>query len=144
MQEVKIGLRIKTRRNDLGLTQEELAQRMGYKSKSTINKIEKCLNDVSQSNVVKFANVLQTTEAYLMGWTDDPNRNLHEVISISKETMDNLLKTIPTSKHDYLYDHADDEAEIEEALKLYKQYKNAIPQIQSAVDSLLKSDESQP
>lgn len=34
--------------------------------------------------------------------------------------------------------------EIEEALKLYKQYKNAIPQIQSAVDSLLKSDESQP
>ena len=44
MQKIKIGLRIQQRRKALGLTQEELAFKMGYKSKSTINKIEKGFN----------------------------------------------------------------------------------------------------
>lgn len=63
-----IGQRIKQKREELGWTQEELATRMGYKSKSTINKIEMCINDVSQSKVVKFAEVLDTSVAHLMGW----------------------------------------------------------------------------
>ena len=63
-----IGIRIKNRREELGLTQQELANRMGYKSKSTINKIEMGKNDVSQSGVKKFANVLDTSVAYLMNW----------------------------------------------------------------------------
>ena len=63
-----IGKRIKKRRETLGLTQQELANRMGYKSKSTINKIEMGKNDVSQSGVTKFAKALNTSVAYLMGW----------------------------------------------------------------------------
>ena len=50
-----IGKRICARRKELGMTQEELAKRMGYKSKSTINKIENGTNDIPQSKVVKFA-----------------------------------------------------------------------------------------
>jgi len=50
------------------MTQEELAKRLGYKSKSTINKIENGTNDIPQSKVVKFAEALGTTPAYLMGW----------------------------------------------------------------------------
>lgn len=65
-----IGKRIKSRREALGLTQQELANLMGYKSKSTINKIEMGKNDVSQSGVTKFANVLNTSVAYLMGWAN--------------------------------------------------------------------------
>lgn len=65
-----IGKRIKSRREALGLTQQELAYLMGYKSKSTINKIEMGKNDVSQSGVTKFANVLNTSVAYLMGWAN--------------------------------------------------------------------------
>ena len=34
--------------------------------------------------------------------------------------------------------------DLEKALRLYKKYKNAIPPIQSAVESLLKSDQSEP
>ena len=67
----KIGTRIMERRQQLGLTQEELAFRMGYKTKSAINKIELGINDVSQSKVVKFAEALHTSVAYLMGWDEE-------------------------------------------------------------------------
>lgn len=65
---LEIGKNIMARRKELGMTQEELAKKMGYKSKSTINKIENGTNDIPQSKIVKFAEALQTTPAYLMGW----------------------------------------------------------------------------
>lgn len=52
------------------MTQEELASKLGYKSKSTINKIELGINDIPQSKVVKFAEALDTTPAVLMGWEE--------------------------------------------------------------------------
>lgn len=67
----EVGKNIVKRRKELGMTQEELATRMGYKSKSTINKIELGINDIVQSKVVKFAEVLKTTPAYLMGWEEE-------------------------------------------------------------------------
>lgn len=63
-----IGTRIKNRRIELGMSQDELAEKMGYKSRSTIAKIEKGVNDVVQANIVKFSEVLNTSVAYLMGW----------------------------------------------------------------------------
>ena len=65
----EIGKRIRSRREQLGMTQEELASRLGYKSKTTIAKIENGTNDIVQSKVTEFAKVLDTTPAYLMGWT---------------------------------------------------------------------------
>ncbi len=62
-----IYTRIRNRREELGLSQEELAARMGYKSKSSINKIEMGINDIPQSKVLAFAKALNTTTAYLMG-----------------------------------------------------------------------------
>lgn len=53
-----IGKRIRARRIELNMTQEELAKKLGYKSRSTINKIESDINDVSQSKLVKIAEVL--------------------------------------------------------------------------------------
>lgn len=64
-----IGKRIKIKREELGFTQEELAKKLGYKNKSTIAKIESGINDIVQSKVVAFSKALNTTEAYLMGWT---------------------------------------------------------------------------
>ena len=63
--------RIKHKRIELNMTQEELAYKLGYKSRSAINKIEKGLRDINQSQVMAFANALQCTPAYLMGWGDD-------------------------------------------------------------------------
>ena len=70
-----IGEKILKRRNELGLTQEELAERMGYKSKSSINKIELGLNDIPQSKVVKFSEVLNCSIAYLMDWEQVQKNN---------------------------------------------------------------------
>lgn len=36
-----------------GLSQEEFAKKLGYTSKSTINKIEKGINDISYEKLVK-------------------------------------------------------------------------------------------
>jgi len=82
-----IGIQIKQRREELGMTQEELAKKLGYKSKSTINKIEAGINDIVQSKVIAFAEALDTTPAYLMGWSSK-----EEIMSIP-----NIIP-LPTTK----------------------------------------------
>lgn len=69
--EFTIGDRIRERREELGMTQSELAEYMGYKSRSSINKIENGTNDIPQSKVVRFAEALNTTVSHLMGWDED-------------------------------------------------------------------------
>lgn len=66
-----IGDRIKSRRIALGYSQEYLAKLMGYKSRSTINKIELGVNDITQSKVSAFAQALNTSVSYLMGWDEE-------------------------------------------------------------------------
>ena len=45
MSDIDLSGRIRQRREQLGLSQEELAARMGYRSKSSITKLEKGIND---------------------------------------------------------------------------------------------------
>ena len=68
---MSIGERIRNKRIEKGMTQEELAVSVGYTSKSTINKIELGINDIPLSKVCEFARALSTTESYLMGWEED-------------------------------------------------------------------------
>lgn len=63
---------IKARREDLGLTQAQLAELTGYADKTMISKIEKGTVDLSQSKIEIFAKALKTTPAKLMGWTQIP------------------------------------------------------------------------
>ena len=65
-----VGERIKKKRLELGMTQDELAKKAGYKSRSSINKIE-CSRDLPIKKVKKVAAVLECTPSYLMGWEDD-------------------------------------------------------------------------
>lgn len=67
---MEIGSRIKHLRELLGISQEELAKRVGYKSRSSINKIEIDGRGLPQSKIVDFAKALGTTPAYLMGWDE--------------------------------------------------------------------------
>lgn len=62
-----IGERIKQRREELGLTQQELATRMGLTSKSTITKVEKGANNVAESKIAAYAEALHTTKNWLKG-----------------------------------------------------------------------------
>ena len=58
---------IRARRMALHMTQQELAARLGYKSTSTIAKIEAGINDIPQAKIVAFANALATTPGALLG-----------------------------------------------------------------------------
>ena len=111
-----IGNRIKARREELGLTQQQLADRLGYKSKATINKIEMGINGISQKRIVDFANALQTSIEYLMemdkakdensqqaGWYTDPETakaaqeifddpDLHALFDAARDSKPDALK----------------------------------------------------
>ena len=63
----ELSRRIRHRREELGLSQEELADRMGYRSKSSITKLEKGVNDLPQSKLEELAIALHTTSAWLLG-----------------------------------------------------------------------------
>ena len=67
--------RIRQRREELDMSQDELAKKLGYKSRSSINKIEKGENDIPQSKIVAFAEALNTSPEYLMGWDSDDKNN---------------------------------------------------------------------
>ncbi|MBP3892239.1 MAG: XRE family transcriptional regulator [Solobacterium sp.] len=58
---MSIGENIKRRRQELGLTQQDLADALGYKTRSTITKIESGENDVTQKKLMKIAEVLNTS-----------------------------------------------------------------------------------
>lgn len=101
---LEIYKRIRARREELGISQEELAKRMGYKSRSSINKIEKGENDIPQSKIVAFAQALRTTPEALMGWktTDTPSQSTpapdpasillddEEIRSLARNGLENL------------------------------------------------------
>lgn len=63
-----VGERIKKRREELGLSQEELAVKMGLKDKSSVSRFES--GDPSLATVERAANALHCSLAYLMGWED--------------------------------------------------------------------------
>ena len=67
---MSVGSNIKRRRYELKMSQQELADAMGYKTRSTIAKIESGENDVSQKKLIKLANILDTTpEALVSGFS---------------------------------------------------------------------------
>ena len=71
-----IGSRIKKTRLERGLTQAELAKRLGYKSQTTINKIEKGLVNLSVDKLIEFAKALNVSYSYLSGESEDKKRTL--------------------------------------------------------------------
>ena len=65
------------------MSQEELAKKVGYKSRSSINKIE-LARSLPLSKVEIMATALDCTPSYLMGWTDEEN----EAISTIRNKLD--------------------------------------------------------
>lgn len=93
-----IGERIKYLREQKGLTQNELAEILGYKSKSSVAHIENG-RDIPRSMVIALAHALGTTPAYLMGWEEEQKENapindrsaiIERINSLSDEQFDKL------------------------------------------------------
>ncbi|MBR1566748.1 MAG: helix-turn-helix transcriptional regulator [Oscillospiraceae bacterium] len=87
------GSRVRARREELGMSQQELATRLGYKSRSSINKIELGKNDVAQSTIKHLADALNTSPAYLMGWDYDEKTTSQDLLDVMEEiSRDNFAK----------------------------------------------------
>ena len=65
------GIRIKNRRLELNMSQQELADILGYTDRSTIAKIETGKNDITLNKFKEIAIALQISPAKLLGWEDD-------------------------------------------------------------------------
>lgn len=68
-----IGDKIFDRRTALNMSQDELAQKVGYKDRSSIAKIESGERDIRQKKLIEFAKALNTTPQWLMGYEEKTN-----------------------------------------------------------------------
>ena len=73
-----IADRIRIRRNELNLSQSEVAQRAGYTDKTSISKFENAGNNITMKQVKRLAKALDTTSAYLMGWNTTEQKSEQE------------------------------------------------------------------
>ncbi len=74
---LKVGNRIKQLRIQRELSQEELAKRCGYTSRSTINKIELGINDIPQSKIKVIAQALDVPISQIL-CLDEINQNVDD------------------------------------------------------------------
>ena len=73
-----IGEKIKARRIQLGWSQRELAEKMGYKNHSIIARTEAGNVNLPQSRVDQFAKVLGVSHAYLLGLVSEEESNKND------------------------------------------------------------------
>jgi transcriptional regulator, XRE family len=70
-EKMTTGELIKQRRIELGMTQEELASKMGFKTKASISRLESNDRKLPLSKLEKMAILLDIPPSRLMGWDDD-------------------------------------------------------------------------
>ncbi len=110
-----IGERIKHRRIELGLSQEELAKRLGNKSRASVCTVEKDKEDLTTDRIRKYAKALETTPAYLMGWDDFTDNVSHGQVDLDV---------------------------LSHAMHMYELYRKSTPKVQEMIEYLLDEGNS--
>lgn len=88
------------------MSQGELSERLGYKSRSSINKIELDQRNLAQSKIKAIADALDTTPAYIMGWTDEPATETGDELDATTKELLNLAATLDPADVHMLLDMA--------------------------------------
>ena len=92
---LKLYENIRAKRLELGLSQTQLAELIGYKDKTAISRIERGLVDIPQSKLELFARALKTTPGDLMGTTETVEDQVSVLLgSLNKEGQDKVLEYI--------------------------------------------------
>ncbi len=100
---MNLAERVRQRRERLGLSQEQLALRMGYSSRTSINKIENG-RPCSQKIIARLADALDVSIPYLMGWTGDQEEDKREKpiendgLTENKRILIEFAKSLPEDK----------------------------------------------
>lgn len=86
--------RVRMRREELGLSQEQLALRMGYSSRTSVNKIENG-RPCSQKIIARLAEALNVSIPYLMGWEEQKEKPIEDGLSEEKRKLIDKIKKLP-------------------------------------------------
>jgi len=111
-----VGMRIKKCRLEQGLTQTELAERMGYSGKTSVCAAETCGDNITTTKVQKFADALGVSARYLMGYEDDDGTT-----TVKGQLLDAYVRK------------AEDQ-------QLLEKYHNVSPEVRKTIDMLIEAD----
>ena len=79
MDRVIVGLATRKRRKELGLSQSELASRLGYKDHSTLTKVETVVNDITVDTLFKYAEALGLSAIDLLSYSLDEAKGIYHL-----------------------------------------------------------------
>ena len=65
---------IKNLRKSKRMTQEELANKLGFQTKSAVSKIETGQRDVSQTTILKISEIFDVSPSYILGFCDNAGK----------------------------------------------------------------------
>lgn len=89
-----VGIRIMLKRREQGLSQEELAEKIGF-SKNHLSSIERGKNNLTTNFISKICNVLgETPDYYLIGGSTDITDEIYELIKSLPENHQRMIKKI--------------------------------------------------
>lgn len=92
-EKIEVGMRVRIRREEMDLTQEQLAKMCGFKSRSSITKIEKGTANVTLQKLNTIAKCLDVDIGWLTG--QDPTK-VDEISTMLKKLTPQELETVLT------------------------------------------------
>lgn len=102
MKENDIKNIIKNRRKELGLTMKEVAKAVGV-SEATVSRWESGdIGDMKRSRIAALAKVLKISPNIIMGWKDEEDFKLGNLLSTNNEDMITLVNKIANLSEDKL------------------------------------------
>lgn len=120
------GELIRERRKQLGLSQEELAHRLGNKTRASVSRVETDKEDLTTDRIRRYAEALNCSPAYIMGWEDidgnsisQPKNNYHPPISAYRTEF------------------------VESAIEIYRDIQQLSPEKKAQLESYLRFLKSQ-
>lgn len=94
MKENDIKNIIKNRRKELGLTMKEVAKAVGV-SEATVSRWESGdIGDMKRSRIAALAKVLRISPNVIMGWKDEEDFKLGNLLSTDDENLITLINTL--------------------------------------------------
>lgn len=124
-----VGDRIKQKRIELGLSQDELATKMGYSSKSAVSRTENSGDDVGRKRVVAFAKALGCEPSELMGWSE----TVFDIKTVSQAVAKSVMRSNGMTEeeiNDFYFN--------EKAREFYSKYLMADKKTRKMIDMLLE------
>lgn len=101
---MNVGERMKARRKQLGVSADEVAKKLGV-SRSTIFRYEKGDIEKLPTNIMDdLSDILKTTPAYLMGWSDIPVVN-NEIVDVTR--LINIVHELEQDRKEKIYRFAE-------------------------------------